>query len=193
MTVTNAKAGTSNLPPLDGATVGAVAMVWRFRSRAMDQSPRGIPMHQSTLPSTTTTSMESLLRRARSVAGVTHLRETESHPTAGSESGLGTQTTLLSLAATLKSSRRLNICHIFLTRGATAACLHTCEVFATDRVVANERRMSLMVSYVYCSLGLVSSEAKSRMLSKDANCIAAVSKRGWNGSRFFSGRQDIVL
>jgi hypothetical protein len=36
-----------------------------------------------------------------------------------------------------------------------------------------------MISYVYCSLGLVSSEAKSRMLTKDANCIAAVFKRGW--------------
>ena len=137
-------------------------------------------MHQSTSTSTTTTSTESLLRRVRSVAGVIRLRETESHPTAVSESGLETQTTLLSLAATSKSSRQSSICHISLTRGVTAACLHTCEVFATD---AGSSRTSegcrSMISYVYCPLGLVSSEAKSRMLSKDANFIAAVFKCGW--------------
>ena len=132
MIITNAKAGMSNLRPLDGATVGAAVMDWRSRSRAMDLSQRETPTHQSTSTSTITTSMESLLRKARSTAATTRLKEAESRQTAVLESGLGTQTTLLFRAVTSKSSRRLNTCHTFPTHGVTAACLDTFEMVATD-------------------------------------------------------------
>jgi hypothetical protein len=151
--VTNAEAGTSNLPLPDGVTVGAVAMVWKFRSKVMDQWLRGTQTRQSTSMSTTTSFPESLLRKARSMPGANPLRGSESRPRAVLGSGLRTQTTLLFLAATPKSSRRLNICHISSTRGVTAACLNTLEVVSADgwslRMSEGRRSYSPMVIVIW--------------------------------------------
>jgi hypothetical protein len=184
MMVTNAKAGMLSLQLLDGATVGVVAMVWRSRSRVMDQLPKETPTHLSTSTSTTPTSMESLLRRARSMKDASRLRRMGPHPTAASKNGPGTQTTPLCLAVTSKLSRQLNICPTFPILGVTAACLDMYEVMTADGWSLRMREGHRSYSPMIILLGFILLEAKSRMqlitrmVLINADCIAAGFKHG---------------